>query len=144
MRLRNSAVLTVGISSLLTFIPVSMHAQITNEIEATISHSFIVSTKTLPPGKYTFRMQQGSDGGIMTVTSADGKNSDDFMVRESEASNTPAHTEVFRRYGNKEFLSKVYEGGNKIGVAMSEPSKLEKELIAQGQQPKEHTESGGE
>jgi hypothetical protein len=80
----------------------------------------------------------------MIVTSVDGKNSDQFLVRQSQAATTPAHTElVFRRYGDKEFLSKVFEAGNKAGVAISEPSKLEKELQAQGRQAMEHTESGG-
>jgi hypothetical protein len=100
-----------------------------------------VSTKTLPAGKYVFQMNQGSDLGVMTVSTADGSNSDQFMVRESIAPKTPAHTElVFNRYGNKEFLNKVYEGGNKTGVALMEPSKMEKELQAQGQHPVTHTE----
>lgn len=117
------------------------NAQIVNQIDATVSHSFIVSKVTLPPGKYVFRMQQGSDGGIMTVTSADGKHSAEFMVRQSQAPTQPAHTElVFRRYGDKEFLSKVYEGGNSAGVAVTGMSSEEKELKAQGQTPTEHTE----
>jgi len=146
MRVTANTLLSVGLFSLLSFVSASnTSAQITNRVEATISHSFIVSTKTLPPGKYTFQMEQGSDNGVMIVTSADGKNSDQFIVRESQAAATPAHTELtFRRYGNKEFLSKIFEGGNKLGVSISEPSKLEKELQAQGQKPTEHTEAAGE
>lgn len=144
MRVRRSAVLSVSVLSLCFFTAARTDAQITNQVDATISHSFIVSTKTLPPGKYIFRMQQGSSGTIMTVTSADGKNSDVFSVRESQAPATPARTElVFRRYGDKEFLSKIYEGGNKLGVAVLGASKMEKQLQAQGQQPTEHSEAAG-
>ncbi|MBV8073234.1 MAG: hypothetical protein JO270_25275 [Acidobacteriaceae bacterium] len=122
----------------------SANAQITDQVEATIPHSFVVGTKTLPPGKYVFQMQQGSSGGVMTVTSADGKDSDMFTVRESQARSVPAHTElVFRRYGDQEFLTKIYEGGNRLGVAVAGQSKMEKELVAQGQKATEHTETAG-
>ena len=64
------------------------------------------------------------------------------MVRESIARTAPAHTElVFNRYGNKEFLRKIYEAGNKTGVTVSETSKEEQELQQQGQKPVEHTET---
>ena len=134
---------TVGVLSLLA-ICMSQHvdAQIVGQIDATLSHSFVVSTKTLSPGKYVFRVQDGSNGSIMTASSTDGKNSDDFMVRQSESEQAPAHTElIFRRYGNQEFLSKIYESGNRVGIAVAEPSNLEKKLQANGQQPVEHTES---
>jgi hypothetical protein len=90
-------------------------------------------------------MEGGGESGVMVVTSADGKASDQFLVRQSQAPRTPAHTElVFRRYGDKEFLTKVYVAGNASGVAVSETSKQEKQLIAQGQQPVEHTEEAGQ
>ena len=144
MPLTGNAVLSVGLFSLLVLSTApAANAQITRPVKVDISHSFIVSTKTLPPGTYTFRMQEGAGGGVMTVTSADRKNSDYFVVRESQAQSTPAHTElVFRRYGDKEFLTKIYQSGNKLGVAVAEPSKVEKELMARGEQPSEHTEGG--
>ena len=142
MRITGTTVLIAGLFSLFVLAAPSVNAQITDQVDATISHSFVVATKTLPPGKYIFQMQQGSSGSAMTVTSADGKDSDVFMVRESQARGTPAHTElVFRRYGDQEFLSKIYEAGNKLGVAVSAQSKIEKELVAQGQKAAEHTET---
>lgn len=146
MRITATSLWTAILFSQVWFLtPSRAGAQITGQVEATISHSFIVSTKTLPAGQYTFRMEGGSDGAIMTVSSEDGKNADQFMVRSSEASSTPAHTElVFRRYGDQEFLSKVYESGNRLGVAVSETSKVEKQLQAQGQQATEHTEPAGQ
>ena len=117
-------------------------AQIVNAVDANIPHSFVVSSKTLPPGKYTFRMSQGSAGSVMTVTSADGKSSDEFLVQQAQASSTPAHTElIFNRYGKKEFLSKVFEGGNPAGVGVADVSQEEKQLQAQGKKPTTHTET---
>jgi hypothetical protein len=118
------------------------NAQIVNQVDVDMSHSFMITSKTFPPGKYSFRMSQGSDLQSMSIANADGKTLDQFMVRESIAPKTPTHTElVFNRYGNKEFLRKIYEAGNKTGVAVSETSKEEKELQQQGQKPVEHTET---
>ena len=145
MRITGNGTLSMGLFLLACLETANLaNAQIVNQVEATISHSFIISTKTLPPGKYTFQIQQDSNNTVMAVTSADGKNSDEFLVRDSQAQNTPAHTQlIFRRYGNLEFLSKIFVAGNKLGVAVSEPSKQEKELQAQGKQPTEHAEGGG-
>lgn len=142
MRITVRAIWTVGLFSLLTIItPNHAAAQITGHIDATLKHSFIVSTKTLPPGQYSFRMEQGSNGSVLIVSSLNGKDSDQALVNQSAAPSTPAHTElIFSRYGNKEFLSKIYEGGNKSGIAVADLSGEEKELQAQGQKPTEHSE----
>lgn len=117
------------------------NAQITNAVKANIGHRFTVGNATLPPGHYTFRMLQGSDMTAMTVTSADGNTSADFLVREATAPSTPKHAElVFDRYGTHEFLAKVFEGNSKIGEAVVEPSREEQRLQKQGQHPVEHTE----
>lgn len=144
MQIARRLMLGGGLILVVPFMTVQVsNAQIADQIDATISHSFIVSKKTLPPGKYVFETQSGSEGGIMRVTSADGKLSDEFLVRQSQAPMRPAHTElIFRRYGDKEFLSKIYESGNKSGVAVSSVSAQEKELKAQGQQSVEHSEGG--
>jgi hypothetical protein len=142
MRITIRAIWAAALFSLLAIMtPNHAAAQITGHIDATLKHSFIVSTKTLPPGQYTFRMEQGTDGNVLIVSSANGKDSDQAVVRQSEASSTPAHTElIFRRYGNKEFLNKIYEGGNKEGIVVADLSGEEKELQAQGQKPTEHSE----
>ena len=118
------------------------NAQIINQIDADITHAFVIGNTTLPPGKYTFRMLPDSDLSAMTVTSADGKHSVEFLVRESQANHTPQHSElVFACYGQKEFLTRVLEQGSKIGVAVAELSRQELRLQKQGQHPVEQTES---
>ncbi len=77
----------------------------------------------------------------MTATSADGNAGIEFLVREAIDSHTPKHTElVFNRYGNKEFLTHVYEAGNKSGVAVALTSREEARLRKSGKTPFEHTE----
>jgi hypothetical protein len=118
-----------------------MSAQITNQIHAHVAHSFMVGDKTLPPGDYTFRVEGASDEGLMVVQNQRGDNVAQFAVRQSIDNHRPKHSElVFKRYGNSEFLSKVYEGGSKNGVAVSETSKEEARMVSQGQHAMEHTE----
>jgi hypothetical protein len=116
-------------------------AQITNEIRAHIDHSFVIGNTTLPAGKYTFRMMGDSDLSIMTATSEDGKTAVTFIVREARADHTPAHSElIFRKYGDTEFLNKIFEVGSKIGAEVTEPSRQEQHFAQQGLHPIEHSE----
>ena len=77
----------------------------------------------------------------MMVSSADGRTSADFLVRDSQDEHTPKHSElVFNRYGNQEFLTHIYEGGTKDGLAVMEASRAEERLKKQGQTATSHTE----
>lgn len=116
-------------------------AQITEDIVANISHSFIVNNTTLPPGKYTFHMIHQTEETVMRVSSADGRKVTDFMVRDSIDDHLPMHSElVFNRYGNKEFLTRLYEAGTKTGAAVINISKDETDLTAHGQAATTHSE----
>jgi len=90
---------------------------------------------------YVFRMVPHTDLALMTVTSADGNTSDEFLVRRSIDSQVPHHTElVFNRYGDQEFLTDIYEHGEKTGIAVVEPSREQSRLQKLGQDPVVHTE----
>lgn len=116
-------------------------AQITNQVRVTMSHPFIVGEKTLPPGQYTLRVVSNSDMSVMTIRSKDGTESAEFLVRQSDAKHVPKHTElVFDRIGNEEFLHRVYEKGDRLGVAVGDVSKEEARLEKSGQHGTEHTE----
>jgi hypothetical protein len=118
-----------------------VRAQITNEIQAHIDHSFIIGNTTLPPGDYTFRMEQDSELGAMTATSADGKTAVDFLVRPTTDNHTPTHSELtFRKYGNVEFLNRIFETGAKDGSRVTETGRQEQRLAKEHQQATEHTE----
>jgi len=118
-----------------------LRAQITNDIQANIGHSFVIGNKTLPPGQYTFHAESNTGGELMIARNGRGDNVDQFSVRPSIDQLTPRHSQlIFNKYGHTEFLSKIYEGGNRDGVAVSEISGREARLIRDGHHPVEHTE----
>ena len=140
MNIRNVAPLCAAV--LIQIVGASwLSGQITSQINAHIPHSFIIDDKTLPPGDYTFRLEQGSNLGVMAVRNASGDNVAQFTVRESINNHRPNHSElVFNKYGDTEFLTKIYQGGSRTGVAVSESSKKELQLMNGGQHGLEHTE----
>jgi hypothetical protein len=140
--MRRVSAFVLSIFSLLLFnlAAPAAHAQITNGIEASITHPFVVGSATLPPGRYIFRMAQATDLRTMTVTNAVAGTSMEVLVRQTDNSDIPKHSElVFNRYGDKEFLTKIFEAGARIGVAVDQ-SPEEAQLQKQGQKPVEHTE----
>jgi hypothetical protein len=73
-----------------------LDAQIIDQIDANTQHSFMIQKKTFPPGKYVFRIDQGSDAGSVLST-ADGKNLDQFNVRDSIAATRPVKQQASSR-----------------------------------------------
>jgi len=119
----------------------ALNAQIINAIQAHIDHSFVIGDKTLPPGEYTFRMTTDPDQSLMIVANQTGTNVAQFLVRQSIDDHRPSHSElVFHKYGNAEFLSKLFQAGSRNGLAVTEPSKQEEHLMNEGQQALEHSE----
>lgn len=130
----------LALSLVVLFVPLA-GAQITRAITANIGHSFIIGNTTLPAGKYVFRMLGTQSLTSMIVSSANDATSVEFLVREATDSHVPSHSElIFRRYGNKEFLARIFQVGTKDGVAVEEPSHEEARLKKQGQNAVEHTE----
>jgi hypothetical protein len=118
-----------------------LNAQITDAVQAHVDHNFIIGNTTLPPGDYTFRITQNSDLSVMTAISANDKTSVEFIVREAIADHNPRHSElVFRKYGNTEFLSKIFEKGSKIGVEVTESNREEARVAKHGLHGMEHSE----
>jgi hypothetical protein len=137
--LQTSALVAVAMG--LSLCVPALHAQITGQVDGDIHHRFIVGNATLPPGHYVFQMMSDTDQNLMVVTSKDGNAGAEFLVRRSIDSHTPKHTElVFDRYDNREFLVHIYEKGDKDGVTVAEPSRIEARLEKQGKTPFEHTE----
>lgn len=117
------------------------HAQITQEVRAHLNHSFVIGNTTLPPGDYTFQTEENSELGAMTATSADDKTSVEFVVRQTTADHTPTHSELtFRKYGNVEFLDKIFQSGSKDGAQVTETGRQEMRMAKQQQHSMEHTE----
>jgi len=118
-----------------------LSAQILGHVEADITHPFIIANTTLPAGHYSFRMLQDSELTVMTATNDKTDAKIEFLVNEARSDHRPNHSElIFDRYDNQEFLKKIFESGNRVGVAVVEPSRIEKRLQQQGKHPVEHTE----
>jgi hypothetical protein len=65
---------------------------------------------------------------MMEISSADGRMSALFDVREAEANSEPTRDElIFNKYGNRYFLAKVFDESNKDGSAVIE-SRYEKRI----------------
>ncbi len=122
------------------FLPVA-GAQVQDTIRAHVDHSFMIGDTTLPAGDYTFRNVQKEDHEVMTATDTnDRSHAVDFIVRPTIADHTPRHSElVFHRYGNTEFLAKIFEGGSRNGMEVTETGKQEAQYAKQ-QRASEHTE----
>jgi hypothetical protein len=122
---------------LVWFIPPA-HAQITGEIRVNVPFPFYIQETKLPPGNYVLRPFQDSDNQIMELQSEDGKTAVTFPVNSSQMKNAPAQTEVFfHRYGNNEYLSRIFESDSAIGsrVVMT---RSELSMQKNGTKPEEH------
>ena len=100
----------------LTIYPSRAHAQIIDTLEVNIPFQFHAGNTKLPPGNYSIHMLENSDLKFMEITSADGSTSALFEVHETDASSAPAKSElIFNKYGNRYFLSRLFDEGNPSG-----------------------------
>jgi hypothetical protein len=100
---------------------ISAQGQIIGQLEANIPFTFHAGGAKLPPGKYVIHIPDNTDLGLMEIQSADGRTSALFNVREAQDSTEPKKTElVFNHYGNRYFLSKLFDEGEKVGSAVIE------------------------
>jgi hypothetical protein len=112
----------------LALYPARVHAQIMGGIEVTIPFQFYAGNAKLPAGKYVIRTVDNTDLTFMEISSADGSTSALFEVRDAEANSSPAKSEViFKKYGDRYFLTKLFDESNPNGSAVSE-SRYEKSV----------------
>ena len=130
----------------LTMNPVKAQAQIIGSLEADIPFQFHVGSARLPAGKYTIRVVDNSDLGVMEISSADGSVSALFEVRDAQAKSTPGKSElIFNKYGQRYFLARLFDESNPNGSAVvkSGYEKRIAEAAAEGQEhvPAQHRTS---
>lgn len=122
----------IGISLLVLLGGSSARAQVIGEVEAKIPFNFYAGNTRLPAGKYFIKVLDDSSLSVMEISSANGRTSALFDVRDSQANAKPPKDElIFDKYGNQYFLAKVYEQGNKYGSAVEE-SRYEKRTAKDG------------
>ena len=128
--------LLIALVFALTIYPSKAHAQIVGDLQVNIPFQFHVGNTKLPAGQYVIHMLDGSDLRVMEISSADGSTSALFEVQDAEANSTPAKSElIFNKYGNRYFLSKVFDEGNPSGsqVLMSRYEKKVSQETAEAQ-----------
>jgi hypothetical protein len=105
----------------MAFWPAKAQAQIIGNLAADIPFQFEVGNTTLPAGKYIIHQLEGSDLTMMEISSADGKLSALFDVESEEAKAVPEKTElIFNKYGDRYFLSEMFDEGNADGNRLFE------------------------
>jgi hypothetical protein len=115
-----------------------VQAQIVGPLDADIPFQFYAGDTKFPPGKYIIKPLDNTDLTVMEISTADGRNSAVFEVRDSQAGTSPAKTElIFDKYGNHYFLSKLFDEGNKLGSAL-EKSRYEKKLSSGSTREERH------
>src|ERR1700747_3699563 len=105
----------------LTIFAGKARAQIVGDLDVNIPFQFHAGNTKLPAGKYRIHMLDDSDLTVMEIISADGSTSALFQVQESDANSAPAKSElIFNKYGNRYFLSKLFDEGNPSGSKVVE------------------------
>ncbi len=130
--------LFIALVFVLTMHPTKAQAQIVGNLEADIPFQFHVGNTKLPPGKYTIHVLDNTDLTVMEITSADGSTSALFEVQSAQANSAPAKSElIFNKYGNRYFLSKLFDESNPSGSQVLE-SRYEKRISEAAAEGQEH------
>jgi|SRR5207302_10871380 len=128
----------IAMAFALTIHPVKAHAQIIGELDVDIPFQFYAGNAKLPAGKYVLRMLDNSDLKVMEISAADGSASALFDVQDAEADSAPANNElIFNKYGNRYFLTKIFDEGNPDGSRVPESS-YEKRVSQAAAEAQEH------
>jgi len=113
-------------------------AQIVGDLDVDIPFQFHAGNTKLPAGKYRIHVLDDSDLTVMEISSADGSTSALFQVQESDANAAPAKSElIFNKYGNRYFLTKLFDEGNPSGSKVVE-SRYEKQISKAALEAQEH------
>ena len=122
----------------LALYPSKAQAQIVGEIEANIPFQFHAGNVRLPAGRYFIHVLDNTDLTVMEITSADGSTSALFDVQGTQATSSPAKSElIFDKYGNRYFLAKLFDEGNPSGSQVLE-SRYEKRISQASAEGQEH------
>ena len=115
-------------------------AQIVNGLDFTTSFPFYVGNAKMPAGSYKVT-QSDMDTSILLIESQNGSHSALIEFIPTHSATEHPHTDVtFHKYGNTDYLNRVWVEGQKFGMKV-EPTKAEKKLAA-STNPTEHSVSG--
>ena len=129
---RRFIVVLVTLSFAVTLAAISAIAQSKQRLTFDVPFSFVVEGKTLQPGRYTVERFDANVPGTLVLKGVDGRTIKAFRTTRVEASEPEQDAKLtFMRFGNENFLSEVWTGGERNGRRLPR-SEAENELRQQG------------
>jgi hypothetical protein len=120
-------VVKMGLLSLLTVMPLT--AQIDNGVRFTTSFPFYVGNAKMPAGSYKIT-QSDMDESILQIQSNDGVHSALIEFVPTHSAQPHPHSDItFHKYGDTEYLNRVWVQGQKYGMKV-DPTKAEMKAAA--------------
>ena len=120
-------VVRMGLLSLLSVMPLS--AQIDNGVRFTTSFPFYVGNAKMPAGSYKIT-QSDMDESILQIQSNDGVHSALIEFVPTHSAQPHPHFDItFHKYGDTEYLNRIWVQGQKYGMKV-DPTKAETKAAA--------------
>ncbi len=118
--------------------PVASYAQIEGRIEAKVPFKFYAENTLLPAGNYTIETS-ADDMSTLLLRSTNDRVEVLVQAEQTEATTVPNEPSLmFSKVGDKDFLSNVWVGGQRIGYVLPE-SRLERQLEQGGTHKNSHS-----
>jgi hypothetical protein len=117
------------VATLAFVIPMSIigFAGLTSRVTADVPFDFNVGGKEFKAGKYSVsRLSENNAAGTLIIRSADNREVANFNVNPVFGKGETPASFVFRRYGNRYFLARVFDGAGREGYELTK-SKAERE-----------------
>jgi hypothetical protein len=107
-------VVRMGLLSLLSVMPLA--AQIVDGVDFTTAFPFYVGNAKMPAGSYKIT-QSDNDESILQIQSKDGTHSAFIDFTPTHSVQPHPHSDVtFHKYGDTEYLNRIWVGGQKYGM----------------------------
>jgi hypothetical protein len=120
-------VLGMGLLSLLSVMPLA--AQIVNGVDFTTSFPFYAGNAKMPAGSYKIT-QSDMDASILQIQSNDGVHAVLVEFIPTHSAQPHPHSDVtFHKYGDTEYLNRVWVEGQEYGMKV-DPTKAETKAAA--------------
>jgi hypothetical protein len=120
------------------FCPAKAHAQTIGDLEVKIPFPFHAGKADLPAGEYRIHVLDDSDLAVMEISSVDSSTSALFQVQAAEVNSEPVKSQlIFNKYGNRYFLAKLFDEGNRSGNEVVK-SRYEKRIGQEAMEAQEH------
>ena len=129
MKKISKLVVRMGLLSLLSVLPLA--AQIVDGVEFTTSFPFYAGNAKMPAGSYKItQSDMDIDASILQIQSKDGVHSALVEFIPTHSAQPHPHSDVtFHKYGDTEYLNRVWVEGQEYGMKV-DPTKAETKAAA--------------